>query len=519
MDKQQFRKVQVGVIVAAAVSGCLPFLFGGTFLPLHDEPGHMALVHILDVIGDNSNNYAERYKIAVSMTPNWFYYVWVLLVGQITPIVVAHRLFCLLFVALALPVSMIYLLRISGKDPMYAVVACAVTFHWGTTYGFTQWAAAIPAVIALAALRLHRYSIVSRRGKWIADALLFLSGIFLFGLHTFGLLIFIPLILLVMLFKTRRLEDVRVDLMTLLPGILLFLNWLSGRKTSSGSGVKEKLLVLWDEYFDKIRPFSVCIEEFEKLSIGYSIHGVHLVGYYSILLAMLGLTIYALYSKWKATPRNLTDKDVWLRLSLFTMFTAGYFYVPFYILKPINWWGISPRLLPVAFCFFVLAVAPRPSRLSIWVPFCFSFVVLFHHIAWTQEFRRFNRVEMAGYQEILDALPSAKRVLPVLSHRNTSYRISPFPHMGSYAMLQKDAEIPHGMVHNKDYWVKWNKRFPNVGWGTPGRVRKSMLAHYDYFIVRSPPTGKKWIRFGDVPPARLERVVEKGKWALWRVLE
>ena len=507
------------VLFLACLSGAMPFIWGGSILPFHDEPGHMALVHILDQINNSETGYAHRYKIELGLTPNWLYYVLVLGLSQIVHVEIAHRLFCIIFAVLALPAAMFYLLHVSKKETAYAASACIFTFHWGMIYGFTQWAAAIPFVLLFVALRLHRYELQTQKSQRIADVLLCCSGFFLFSIHTFAFLVFIPGILIVMAFKSRQRKHFVSDGFTLLPGVMVFFYWLSQRKMGKGGGIgfQEKIVQLSQEYFDKIRSIETNINEFEKFSIGFSKLGIHDVGYQTLLWFTAGLLVLMVLTKWQQGKMGLRDQESWLRFSLATVFCLGYFIVPFYIVKPLNWWGISPRLIPLGFCFLLLATAPRPSFQTPWLPVLFGIVTCYHHYAITKEFRRFNRVEMAGYEEVLKELPSSQRVLPIISHHSPKYRVSPYPHLGSYALIRKNAEIPHGMVHNQDYWVKWNNRFPHIGWGDPRRVKKSMLKHYDYFLVRSPHKKKRWTQFGNVSRKSVSKIIEKGDWALWRV--
>jgi hypothetical protein len=177
-------------------------------------------------------------------------------------------------------------------------------------------------------------------------------------------------------------------------------------------------------------------------------------------------------------------------------------------------------LVPAIATTFV-ALAPRRASSSSFVPTAtaalLALVVIVHDGLVLRDVRRFNEVDMAGFAEVVDAIPEAARVLPVLSHQSSAYVVTPFPHMGSYAVIRRDAQVPHGLMHTRDFVVQWRQRFPAIPWGDPRRVRDAeLLREYDFVLVRHPP-GSRFRRFGDAPPERLVSVIERGDFSLLRV--
>lgn len=501
----------VALAVLTFAFALAPF-FAGPFLPQHDAPGHMGLVAVQRMLRNGVPGALERYAFEPRLTPNFLYYVLVDLLGRAIGIERADRVFQVLFCGVMLPLSVATFARIHGRSFWLGlIVGSTFVWHWGQGYGFTQWSASIPLVFFALSFRTWAHNRVKQHEFWNIELALLLPAILFsaatWSMHTFGYLVLGSAAMLLFALQSAPHTKTRplwwLDLGLFAPGALMFAIWLA-QKPSTHKHLKP--LSLAEHAASKIQPLHEALQHIPRF--GLMPTNAHLDA--PIWVATLALAGIAAVSGQRRLSRGRTIE------ALAAAAWVGYFIIPKSILKPIDWWGISPRfvvLAAITSCLAALRYDTRSGQIGVAALTCASIAF---HVQLLKEFQQFNESTMQGFDTVVKKLPRDQVVLPVLASRDDTFVVTPVNHIGALLSVRRDAHIPFGMLHNNNYWAKWTKRLPNLRWGSGSAVKPYMLQHYDYVITRSHPKAPV-MGLPHIPKGFLALEATAGQWRLYRV--
>jgi hypothetical protein len=523
------------VVVAATISTTLPFVFGGRFLPLLDHPAHLAVEHIAAHIADPETRFAERYSAEPRLLPNIAWLVAAntlarpLAVVSDAPLERADRLLLVLLCALALPASLAFWLRAHGRDPSFAVIGAALAFHGTLFCGFVQWVSAVPLVFVALGARARAGASPAR--VWCALPLLSLA---LFFAHGFAVLLLVGIVAVEGALRLarasgwrERLGHLAADVLVTAPGLALFVAWIATRgRAAGGTGALLALVDAARDLLSHTKPLAESITTARINLLANSKLGHHVPLELVLVVAGVVLVVAALVRARPLTARERV-RAVPSALVVGLALLACFFVLPDGVAKPVSWWGLRLRFLVPAALFLFCALAPSSSfmavasrtrtaiRAAIVAIACATVV---HHVLWMRDFRAFNDDEMAGYDDVLAHIPRAARVLPAFALDTRLFVIQPFGNQSSWAVVLRDAHVAQGLMNAPDMLVQWRRPFPRAGWGGARVVNDpAVLAReFDFVLARSPPA-HRWTQFGQ-RAGQLELVVERGAFALWRVV-
>jgi hypothetical protein len=201
------------------------------------------------------------------------------------------------------------------------------------------------------------------------------------------------------------------------------------------------------------------------------------------------------------------------------MLSAASMFFSFALIFPdafMNTICFSQRWAPVGFIFLLGTFPPpvgRPLlRQVISIALVLSFCLL-TSITW----RTFERQEMSGLTESLDALPQKPKLLGLSIIQTSEFiRGAPFLQVFAYSQVRKSgmlnfsfANFSHCLVQFKNFSRKWTS---GLEW-QPARVKQTDLYHFDYVLVN----GTEQIHKSMETFPALKPLTRNGRWRLYSI--
>lgn len=182
--------------------------------------------------------------------------------------------------------------------------------------------------------------------------------------------------------------------------------------------------------------------------------------------------------------------------------------------------GFNSRWFPV-FLTFLILLMPAPSfkrwaGLEVVLPFLFFVTLL---LVTSLKWYEFDRYEMQGLSQSLEAIPKSSRVLGLdFVKVSPSFRGRPYLHMYAYAQAENGADINFSFARHGTSLISYSDSFEEQ-WTTglewfPEYTKKSDIEMFDYVIVNALPHYHKSLM--QHPQLRYES--GGSRWVLYKVI-
>ncbi|MGA3128948.1 MAG: hypothetical protein ABSD13_19815 [Candidatus Korobacteraceae bacterium] len=224
------------LLLAASLLATTP-VWLASFPPMVDLPEHAAQIALLRNLHDPSFPFAELFWV------NWFtpYLLGYMLVYALAPvfgIVVA----CKLIIALALiglPLATAVLMRETGADPYWALLAIPGMYGFSFTWGFLNFMVATPLGLLFLAYVIRN----ARRPTLRSSLLLGVFAVLLFFCHALICLFFLAIAAVYVVVETKSLRRAALVFIPVLAVLPVILAWYL-RTSKGNSGIEQGLV--WD---------------------------------------------------------------------------------------------------------------------------------------------------------------------------------------------------------------------------------------------------------------------------------
>lgn len=500
--------------VAALFANWAPLVVS-EYLPFTDLSGHMGLAGALAHWDEPAAKIPAYFERDIRLIPGILFEAFAAALHPLLGVPAATNLFIALFCVAGPPLALLYALRVFRRDPRLCLLAFPFLYHRCIWYGFVNFAASVPLLIASLALleqclKDGRAGIPRRRRFVLLALLTFLTV----AAHAFGAMVFFGLALLLILLSSPRLPTLAAVLVSFAPALAYLLRWL---RTGTHTGSPGALLA---QITGSVRPVGGSLDLFYQ----WTINGLaNDVDQYAFIAGAAGLAVPFVFAIIRRPPEkspiplHLRAKPVVLLSITLVMF----FLLPMELRTP-YWWAVAVRLVPLAWLLAVLAIPLSSRQTPAWAlaPALAAGVFYGGYLAY--DFRAwFRNVEMAGLNQVLDAIPKGARlhaIFPPFEHER-HYAHYPIAFAGNYYVVRRGGVATPMMDGTKDVWILPKPLPPRAPWGM-GRAFSWALygRHWDYFLVKQPPPGLPPVRpvFRDAPPGAVTLVATSGLWSVYK---
>ncbi len=497
------REPALTAVLAALYVAALVPIWWPRFLPLLDQPNHLAHIAIWRRLADPSWHYSDFYRSSPLPVPYWGYYFPCYLLAHILPVEAAAKLYLSIYAA-ALPASVIALGRRFGRSPWLGVLAFPLVFNYSFGYGFISYCVALPtALFALALL-----------DKYLAEGgLLRLAGVVALTVATFfghvlpWLLLGVSClpVLLAHWRQWRRVLLAAAALLSTAVGALFDLRLASAEKALVGSTAFH----LSDWRFQ--RAYDAMDLAPHRLLTAWPGDGDELCLLGLVLSFVLLAATAARAATEQGGKRTLRD---WIPELCFLIAAFAYLEAPYKTYKPLDWWNINPRIATMAALFGALLVrGPIGGRRRLLlVPAVIAAVA--YPLLLNRQFVDFNG-RAAGMARLMEKVPRGSSTLTLLLGDNSDPALDPevvpFTQFHSYPQLLAGGYDPYQFKLHFPF--KETKALPAPGWTRFGEFNQA--AHgsfYDFVLTRNEP--RDFQLFGAYAN-RVKLVGHDGAWRLY----
>lgn len=507
-----------GIFVALLLAALLPVLVS-RYLPFCDMYGAFGVAAAFSHKGDPLRLVDSYYAFQASPSATAFYWCFLVVLGRIVPLWLANSIYIALFILILPPLALARTLRSFGRSPWLALLAFAGLYNGIVWNGFMG----ASATVGLSVLNLGlAHDIVQRRQLRLNIPLLVVSGLILASAHSFLAAIGLGLAGLVIGLTPAADRWGRLwATLSLCPAVVYVAQWLArhfpsgpGKAAGGGRQLLEALAGLLRHGLPSFaEAHSWFIEGLKQTRLDDWLAGV-------TVLTLLALLLFGIRRGSQPTeepaPSRLARLLPWL---LFLIPVALYFLFPMTIHRPIYWWALRVRMIPLAFLLAPLCIRSRARGLPPWVmapalALSFSWSVYLAH-----DFRTyFNGVHMAGFDRMLDRIPPGKRVLLLLNPRDLSdhYERGAVAYVLSHYVARSGGVVfplMHGTL--RELWAVYHP-FNAPSWGIATQfVWRAHAGYWDYLVIKDAVAVRTYTP-ADAPPGELQAL---GTFDLWRLYQ
>jgi hypothetical protein len=518
-----------GALALGLLVNLLPLLVS-RYLPFADIYGIQGLVAVL-ANHDPAARHAEYYSIDVRLLPTVLYQAVLWQLQRILPLPVASHLFVALFWILALPAALLTALRLLSRDLRLVLLCLPLLYLHATFLGLMNFVAAVPPVLVGVALLSRALDPDGpERLSWRTVGLLALLTLLIAFTHAFVLQYFMGLVVILLVLgqvaRWRPRVIVQVGL-AIAPTALFVGRWTRGTLGTS------TLDILIDQTWNGTHSLRHSAGLLYRWTVdNFRGHAGDLV-LIGLSASVLGALVWAVTTRrrlqgtWWSTaePRDLRARLWELRFVVLLAATAVLFYLlPFVVVRPFYWWGVSIRMVPFLWLLGILCIpkAPRPVPALVLAPAVLAGVlagaVLTHNlITW------YTPVETAGLEQAVDDIPPGQRVLTLYGDLGADPRYmhpTLFYAGAVYVARRGGLALPMIMGSGRDnLWAKPKVSPPHPPGGLARLFRWAEHgAGWDYFLVKDSPPGMapRAPLFADAPAGAVEKVSQHGLWGVYR---
>ena len=502
--------------VAALLANWAPLVVS-EYLPFTDLSGHMGLAGALAHWDDAAALIPAYFERDIRLIPGVLFEAFTFALHPLLGVPAATNLFIALFCVAGVPLALLYALRVFRCDPRLCLLAFPFLYHRCIWYGFVNFAASVPLLLLSLGLLEQcledgRAGALKRR-RFVALAL---TAFLTVAAHAFGAMVLFGLGLLLILLSIPRLSTLGAVLASLAPALAYLLRWLrTGTHTGSPSGLVAQIT-------GSLRPIGGSLDLFYQWTInglGNDVDQYVFIAGAAGLAASLAFAIAhrARHKEKSPFPLRLRAKPVVLLSATLIMFLL----LPMELQTP-YWWAVAVRLVPLAWLLAALALPEASRRTPAWALAPALAAGIFYGGYLAYDFRAwFRNVEMAGLNQVVDAIPKGARVhalWPPFDHEK-HYAHYPIAFAANYYVVRRGGIVSPMMDGTKDVWILPRPLPPRAPWGMGRAFSWAAYGRYwDYFLVKLPPPGLPPIRpvFRDAPPGSVTLVAKSGLWSVYK---
>ena len=399
--------------------------------PYQDLPNHLATVIVIE----NPARYPEFVFNGFFKT-NAAFFVWLMVVGKVTSLNVAARLFALLVLAANAFVFPRFVLALTGSRKRMVVASLLMwpmIHNWFVSTGMLDFALAIPLSLAML-VAVDR----QRRTPSVVNGLLVAGlGALTWYAHVFPLLVVHMLLGIDAVLRASRKERVttRAILLPILPVTALVLSSLYSQLLDkvgpmSGSVDYTTMLPVWELAYNA---WAEWMYGFSKLSVTSIVP----------CLVLVGIAV----SRRKESPPFFSTHAV-VALALLYSFSP-------YIVT--NWFHVNSRLIPYLWMGLLLRVPERLPRKLVGL---LGVSALLYSAGMGADFLRLDR-ERLEFTAGIPFVPDGARLLPLIfRHKGTSDNTRSLLHYWGYYVTEKHTSAPLLFAHSHSFPVIYSKPPP-----------------------------------------------------------
>lgn len=487
------RPVQLAIWLCGLI--CASPLLGAETLPLLDLPQHLATVRILRDLDTPGWGLTDYYTVDFGRTQYLGWYLAAVGLSHMMSVVAAAKLLLIAYVV-ALPWSMVALLRAFGRPPVVALLAAPLAWNGAFWLGYVNYVSALPLVLWwLAAVQqaLDGEPLAGRPrlALWLQAAA---WPLLLWLLHVQALLHGSILVLLVLLthplgWRTKRVLQVALSAV---PAAGLFVAWaLTSALVTAGTDWQasraghnaQDPLPRW--------------QPLQQQLVGLPDHVMGALANrqdrWVLLALLLAIVVMALGPLWPRpkSPDSESDHHAKTRAQTRTLWLLSGVSLTLYFVLPTRYrwvYSINTRTLPLT-GLLLLAAASRPGMAQ--RPWLAAGVVLSMVLAAVLggPVRQFSE-RSQGVRNLLRQVPTGQRGLAVLQRSDSAlFRHQPYLHIAQYAVLERGGMVDFSFANFPQSPVVFKPPGPPL---LPPRFEKNPNAlnlatdgrYYNWFLVR-----------------------------------
>jgi len=398
--------------------------------PYQDLPNHLAAVTIIE--------HPERYpEFAFNgfLKTNAALFAWLFVVGKVTGVKAAAKLFALLVLALNALTIPRFVLTLTGSRKRMLVAtlfAWPMVHNWFVTMGMLDFALGVPLSLILL-LFLDR----QRRKASIANAVAIIAlGAVTWYAHVFPLLVVHLLVgieILVQPTWKQRFARARAMLIPLAPITLLV------------------MVSLLQHLGDTVGPMTGFVD-YKKLlpawELGYNMWAEWLWAYGNLeittLVPCIGLAAIGLWWGRKDTAKT-PFFSAWALLALALL----YCFLPYIVT---NWFHVNSRIIPYIWFAFLLRV---PTELPKKAVAALGVSAALYTVGLGVDYVRLER-EREEFIAGIEAVPEGAQLLPLLfHHKGSSQNTRNLMHAWGYYVTERQTAAPLLFAHSRSFPVMY----------------------------------------------------------------
>ena len=515
------------MFVLVGVFSLLP-VWGVRYLPLLDMPQHLSVIHILHYFDDPAFNYQQYLELEPMLTTYLVYYYGADLLAYVMSVESASKVFISLYI-LGLPLSVIYALRVFGRNPWLGLLAFPLAFSYPFYMGFISYCLSIPLLIA----GLGLWESLLRRPTRRRMILVGLHGPLLFFTHSLTFMLMMCIVVLLLLFhEIRRPRLLLKRAMLALPGLGFFGIWFMKQFAGGAgpAGMHERTLMLGgtSAFFGaSYRAVSTKLHKLpQNLTTNLTGEAEDWILVYWLLIVfaffLVGLRLARSGEPGETAASSGAEPRGWFYRSRLEIIVWGFFGLYFIVPMSISGvWAISPRI-PIL-CALLLILLLHLPAVNKWLKLAFIPVVLLGCASGLNTYVHFLafQKEVGPLWKVIAPLDNGKKVFSLMYNRSSDYvSKAAYLHFACYYMLEKGGMTSFSFVRNPAVPIRQinPEAFPYPSEGGewhPERFRFEVHGEsYDYFIVRD--TGKKSKEDLKKYKDSMKLITSAGSWAVYK---
>lgn len=509
----------IAAFIALCIASLAPIVLS-RYLPFCDMYGVMGSAAAYFHRGDSTKLVDPYYTFSASASATALYFAVVVALAHVMPIWIANSLFIVVFIVLLPPLAMIYTLRAFGRDWRLALLVFAAIYHGVVWNGFMGAAASYGLIVLALGLAYQLCRPGPRRAEGGA---LLLTSLTLAAAHSFMALIGLGLCTLVVIADDTTMARRARALAAMVPGYLYIAHWLATYFPSHGDGGSRGVSTAIGAL---LRHGQGSLDEVHR----WFIEGIVTTHLDDVLALFAGLSIVALLvfgvrgsvTELDGPPRPRAGRRTFIAWSVLVLVVALYFILPQVIAAPVYWWALRVRVIPLAFFLSLLCVRSSPRGL----PWFALAPTLALSLAWSLYLAGdlrgyFNGRQLAGFDAIVDRIPSGKRVLFLHDPNDIGQHYA----RASYAYLMQNyversggIAWPHMRAGQREIWAS-STALHAPEWGVAAQFDWHTDAEtFDYIVVKDREHARTPKPTSFSPANVFEPIAREGLWSLFRVI-
>ncbi len=477
------------VAVCVAAAAVAP-IWRGRFLPLLDEPNHLASVFVWLEYNEPWARLKEFYRIEFAFAPYLLQYGVSYLFGSVAGVEIGHKLALCTYV-LSLPVAALMWCRRTGRSPWLALLTVPLAYNYNWSYGFHPYTFGVAAFL-FAVVALDTFLERPRVGNAIAAALLPMVCYVGHPLPLLALYVTLPVL---WLSHRPRWTILLYSGAMMLPSasIVAWLSFSHGYTPTSNSASSSKPFIAGLRL-----PLSELARDLPTYALD-SVSGNLDVAVFWVLaaaaiVAAAGSTLSRRLARTATTDRPagwrgilLHYRSAWIGLAMLGLYVG----LPIHLSRPFDWWLVGPRFAFVAAFFLFLAPAVPTRAPGRWflIPMVPALAaVVFLPLLVSQKYADFN--QRAAPMIRLVAMTRSDANILFLSMKprgDPAVNVHAWNQGSSWVQVLHGGYSQSGFTHSiEGFPYGRTVQLPAPPWNAAEQFNPAVhAARYDYVLVRN----------------------------------